>query len=51
MAAPAVRMLKTATHIAVDKENNVYANAYRFLMRKDGSRGYNAKMLAVSEEG
>lgn len=45
------RSYPSVVHIAVDKENNVYANAYRFLMRKDGSRGYNAKMLAVSEEG
>ena len=45
------RSYPSVVHIAVDNENNVYANAYRFLMRKDGSRGYNAKMLAVNEDG
>lgn len=38
-------------HIVVDKDDNVYANAYRFLMTETGKRVYNAKMLALSKEG
>ena len=38
-------------HIVVDKNDNVYANAYRFLMNEKGKRAYNAKMLALSKDG
>ena len=38
-------------HIVVDKDDNVYANAYRFLMTETGKRAYNAKMLALSKKG
>ena len=45
------RSYPSIVHIVVDKEDNIYANAYRFLMRKDGSRGYNGRMMAVSKGG
>lgn len=45
------RSYPSIVHIVVDKQDNVYANAYRFLMRKDGSRGYNGRMLKVSADG
>lgn len=45
------RSYPSIVHIVVDKEDNIYANTYRFLMRQDGSRGYNGKMLAISEAG
>lgn len=45
------RSYPSIVHIVTDKDGNIYANAYRFLMRADGSRGYNGRMLAVSGEG
>lgn len=45
------RSYPSIVHIAVDKGNNIYANAYRFLMRSDGGRGYSGRLLAVSAEG
>lgn len=45
------RSYPSIVHIVTDKENNVYANTYRFLMRKDGVRGYNGRMLAISADG
>ncbi len=41
----------SVVHISVDGNNHVYANIYRFLMQKDGLRGYSARMIAVSETG
>ena len=45
------RSYPSIVHIVIDKNDNVYANAYRFLMRKDGSRGYNGRMFKVSAGG
>lgn len=45
------RSYPSIVHIVVDKQDNVYANAYRFLMRKDGSRGYNGRMIKVGADG
>ena len=45
------RSYPSIVHIVTDNEGNVYANAYRFLMRSDGSRGYNGRMLAVKKDG
>ena len=45
------RSYPSIVHIVVDKNDTVYANAYRFLMRKDGSRGYNGRMLAIHNSG
>lgn len=45
------RSYPSIVHIVIDKNDNVYANAYRFLMRKDGSRGYNGRMIKVSSGG
>ena len=45
------RSYPSIVHIVIDKNDNVYANAYRFLMRKDGSRGYNGRMIKVSAGG
>lgn len=45
------RSYPAIVHIVVDKQDNVYANAYRFLMTKEGKRAYNAKMLAVNRAG
>lgn len=41
----------SVVHIAVDKNNNIYANTYRFLMLPNGIRSYKGKMLAISEQG
>lgn len=38
-------------HISVDKEDNVFINAYRFAMYRDGSRGYHARILSFSKKG
>lgn len=38
-------------HIEVDKNDNVYANMYRFLMNKDGERAYSGKTIAINKEG
>ena len=45
------RSYPSIVHIVIDKQDNVYANAYRFLMRKDGSRGYNGRMIKVGADG
>ena len=37
------RSYPAVVHIVVDKENNVYANMYRFLMTKTGVRAYKGK--------
>ena len=47
----AQRSYPSVVHIVIDKNDNVYANAYRFLVRKDGSRGYNGRMVAISKQG
>lgn len=48
---PAKRSYPSIVHICVDKEDNVYANAYRFVTAKDGSRGYNGKAVAFTKKG
>lgn len=48
---PSQRSYPSVVHIVVDKEDNIYANSYRFLMTKDGVRAYNARMLAVAKNG
>lgn len=48
---PGKRSYPAAVHIALDKEDCVYVNIYRFLTSKDGGRGYYAKMLAVGKDG
>ncbi|MDO4177924.1 MAG: hypothetical protein Q4D21_01935 [Phascolarctobacterium sp.] len=48
---PSARSLPAIVHIAIDSDDNVYANAYRFVMRKDGSRGYCGRMLATDKAG
>lgn len=50
-ADPSKRSYPSIVHIVVDKNDNVYANAYRFFMNKDGSRGYNGRMLAINRSG
>lgn len=50
-ADPSQRSYPSVVHIVTDKDDNVYANAYRFLMRKDGVRAYSARMLALSKTG
>ncbi len=47
----AQRSYPSIVHIVTDREGNIYANAYRYLMRADGSRGYNGRMVAVSSAG
>ena len=46
-----LRSHPSIVHIAVDKEDNVFANCYRFKMTKDGTRSYSAKMLAIEKSG
>lgn len=48
---PSARSLPSIVHIAMDGEDNVFANAYRFVMRRDGSRGYTGRMLAFDKKG
>lgn len=46
-----LRSYPSTVHIAVDAAGNAYANMYRFVMDKNGRRGYNGRMIAVSPEG
>jgi len=41
---PSQRSYPSVVHIVVDADDNVFANTYRFLMRKDGVRAYNARI-------
>ena len=45
------RSFPSVVHIVTDKDNNVYANIYRFLMDKKGNRSYCGRMLAVGADG
>lgn len=45
------RSFPSVVHIVTDKDNNVYANIYRFLMDKKGNRSYRGRMLAVNSDG
>ena len=45
------RSYPAPVHIAVDKAGNAFINMYRFVMQKDGSRGYNGRMIAVDARG
>lgn len=47
----AKRSYPSVVHISVDRDNNVFANAYRFVMFEDGTRGYNARVLAFNNQG
>ncbi|HIU63571.1 MAG TPA: PQQ-binding-like beta-propeller repeat protein [Candidatus Avacidaminococcus intestinavium] len=47
----AKRSLPSVVHISVDNEDNIYINAYRFVMFKDGGKGYNARSLAFNKAG
>ncbi len=46
-----VRSHPSVVHIVHDRDDNIYANMYRFVTLQDGSRGYRAKMLAISRTG
>ena len=50
-ADPGSRSYPSVVHIAVDNEDNVYITAYRYLLNKDGSRGYNGKICSFSKQG
>lgn len=45
------RSYPSVVHIAVDKDDNAFANVYRFLMDKNGNRSYRGRMLAVNSAG
>ena len=45
------RSLPAPVHIAVDKAGNAFVNMYRFVMNKDGRRGYNGRMIALDPQG
>lgn len=45
------RSYPSVVHISVDNEDNVFINAYRFAMFKDGSRGYSGRTLAFNKKG
>ena len=45
------RSLPAPVHIAVDKAGNAFVNMYRFVMHKDGRRGYTARMIAIDPRG
>ena len=46
-----LRSYPSTVHIAVDAAGNAYANMYRFVMDKNGRRGYNGRMIAVDPSG
>lgn len=48
---PGKRSYPSIVHICVDSEDNVYANAYRFVTAQDGRRGYNGKAIAFTKNG
>ena len=48
---PDKRSYPSIVHICIDKDDNVYANAYRFVTAKDGGRGYNGKAVAFNKNG
>ena len=50
-ADTALRSLPSVVHISIDKEDNVFVNFYRFLMTKDGKRGYTARMISCDKRG
>ena len=41
----------SVVHISVDHDDNVFVNAYRFVMFQDGTRGYNGRVLAFNNQG
>lgn len=45
------RSYPAPVHIAVDGEGNAFINMYRFVMQKNGSRGYDGRMIAVDTKG
>jgi len=45
------RSYPAPVHIAVDGEGNAFVNMYRFVMQKNGSRGYDGRMIAVDAKG
>lgn len=45
------RSYPAPVHIAVDGEGNAFVNMYRFVMQKNGSRGYDGRMIAVDTKG
>ncbi len=45
------RSYPAPVHIAVDGEGNAFVNMYRFVMKKNGSRGYDGRMIAVDAKG
>ena len=46
-----VRSHPSIVHIVHDADDTIYANMYRFVTLQDGSRGYQAKMLAINNKG
>ena len=50
-ADPQNRSQPAPVHIAVDKAGNAFVNMYRFVMHKDGRRGYNGRMIALDPRG
>ncbi|MDD4321398.1 MAG: PQQ-binding-like beta-propeller repeat protein [Acidaminococcaceae bacterium] len=48
---PGKRSYPSVVHIVVDDYENIYLTAYRYLLNKDGSRGYNGKICAFNKDG
>jgi hypothetical protein len=50
-ADPGSRSYPSVVHITVDNDDNIYLTAYRYLLNKDGSRGYNGKICSFNKAG
>ena len=48
---PGKRSYPSVVHIVVDDQENIYLTAYRYLLNKDGTRGYNGKICAFNKNG
>lgn len=48
---PKKKSYPSVVHIELDKDDNVYAASYRFLMNEKGERGYNSKIVSFTKNG
>lgn len=50
-AEPEKRSYPSTVHIVADKDNNIYANFYRFVVTKEGKRAYLGRLVSFSPTG
>lgn len=48
---PAKRSYPSIVHITTDKDNNIYANMYRFEANQEGKRSYVGRMVSFDSQG